>query len=149
MLLCTNGFYRESCVCDSFYISYFHVCWWVVTRGCVLSAVLHNLCQKTTMSDFHWKSLKSPKIDNIYLTQHFSLTIFTDFRYRSIKITWLHRFLSIPILIDWLLRAKDLRSLRSVIDIIMLHDGCCFLFLDGALLSYIFLTRHKLEVATS
>ena len=29
------------------------------------------------------------KIHNIDLTQQFSLSIFTDFRYKSIKITWL------------------------------------------------------------
>ena len=36
MLLCTKGlrFYGESCVCNSFHISYFHVCWSVVTRVC-------------------------------------------------------------------------------------------------------------------
>ena len=32
---------------------------------------------------------KSWKIDNIDLTQQLSLSIFTDFRYQSIKITWL------------------------------------------------------------
>ena len=52
------------------------------------------------------------KIDNIDLTQQFSLSIFTDFRYQSIKITfrllpifidtdfYRYRFLSIPIFID-------------------------------------------------
>ena len=39
--------------------------------------------------DFRYKSLKLWKIDNIDLTQQFSLSIFTDFRYQSIKITWL------------------------------------------------------------
>ena len=51
--------------------------------------------KKTTMAI----SLKSWKIDNVDLTQQFSLSIFTDFRYQSIKITWL-----LPILIYWLLR---------------------------------------------
>ena len=69
-------------------------------RGCVFSAVLSNSCQKTTMADFRYKSIKSWKMDNIDLTQQFSLSIFTDFRYQSIKITWL-----LPIFIDWLLRA--------------------------------------------
>ena len=39
------------------------------------------------MADFRYKSLKSWKIDNIDLTQQFRLSIFTDFRYQSIKIT--------------------------------------------------------------
>ena len=38
---------------------------------------------------YRYKSLKSLKIDNIDLTQQFSLSIFIDFRYQSIKITWL------------------------------------------------------------
>ena len=60
-----------------------------------------NLCQKTTIANFRCKSLKSWKIDNIDLTQKLiSLSIFTDFRYPSIKITWL-----LPVFIDWLLRA--------------------------------------------
>ena len=41
------------------------------------------------MAGFSYKSLKSWKIDNIDLTQQVSLSIFTDFRYQSIKITWL------------------------------------------------------------
>ena len=56
--------------------------------GDVFSAVLFNSCQiSTTVADFRYKSLKSRKIDNIDLTQQFSLSIFTDFRYQSIKIT--------------------------------------------------------------
>ena len=51
----------------------------------------------TTEADFHYKSLKSWKID--LLTQQFSLFIFTNFRYQLIKITWL-----LPIFIDWLLQ---------------------------------------------
>ena len=44
--------FRENLVsCNSFRISYFHVCWSFVTRGCVFSAVLSNLCQKTTVLD--------------------------------------------------------------------------------------------------
>ena len=57
---------------------------------------------KTTLVGFRYKSLKTWKIDNIDLTQQFSLSIFTDFRYQSIKITDLiatdfyrYRFLSI------------------------------------------------------
>ena len=72
----------------------------VVTRGCVFLAVLSTSWQKTTMADLHYKSLKPWKIDNIDLTQQFSLSIFSDFRYQSIKITWL-----LPISIDWLIRA--------------------------------------------
>ena len=49
---------------------------------------------------YRYKSLKSWKIDIVDLTQQFSLLIFTDFRYQSIKITWL-----LSIFIDWLLRA--------------------------------------------
>ena len=47
------------------------------------------------MADIRYKSLKSWKIGNIDLTQHFSLSIFTDFRYQSIKIPWL-----LPISVD-------------------------------------------------
>ena len=61
----------------------------------VFSAVLSNSCQKTTMADLRYKSIKSWKIDNIGLTQQFSLSISTDFRYQSIKITGL-----LPIFID-------------------------------------------------
>ena len=45
-----HGF-RENLVSNSFHISYFHVCWSVVIRGGVFSAVLFNCCQKTTMWD--------------------------------------------------------------------------------------------------
>ena len=45
-------------------------------------------CQKR-MADLPYKSWKSWKIDNINLTQQFSLLIFNDFRYQLIKITWL------------------------------------------------------------
>ena len=48
-----------------------------------------NLCQKSTMADFRYIPLKSWKIDNIDLTQQFSLSIFTDFHCQSMKITWL------------------------------------------------------------
>ena len=84
-------------MCNSFHISYFHVCWSVVTRGrgCVFSAVLSNSCQEITLANFRYTSLKSWKIDNIDLTRQFSLSIFTNFRYQSLKITWL-----LPIFID-------------------------------------------------
>ena len=49
-------------------------------------SLLSKSCQKT-MVDVRYKSLKSQKIDNIDLIQQFSLSIFTDFRYQSIKIT--------------------------------------------------------------
>ena len=42
----------------------------------------------------------SIKIDNIDLTYQFSLSIFTDFRYESIKSLDCYHFLSIPIFID-------------------------------------------------
>ena len=50
---------------------------------------------------YRYKSLKSWKIDTIDLTQQFSLSIFTDFRYQSLKIYLIaiyfyrYRFLSI------------------------------------------------------
>ena len=47
------------------------------------------------MADFRYKSLKSWKIDNIDLTQQFSLSIFTDFGHQSIKSVDCYRFLSI------------------------------------------------------
>ena len=40
------------------------------------------------MVDFRYKLLRSWKIDNIDFTQQFFLSIFTDFHYQSIKITW-------------------------------------------------------------
>ena len=61
--------------------------------------------KKQQCRTYRYKSLKSWKIDNIDLTQQFSLSIFTDFRYQSIKITWL-----LSIFIDWLLRAYAARS---------------------------------------
>ena len=65
--------------------------------------------KKQTMADFRYKSINSWKIDNIDLTQQSSLSIFTDFRYQSIKITWL-----LPIFIDWLLRVYfHVNSLRK------------------------------------
>ena len=88
-------FKRETCVCDSFHISHFHVCWAVDIRGSVFSAVLSNSCQKTTMADFRYKSIKSWKIDNIDLTQQSSLSIFTNFHNQQIQITWL-----LPIFVD-------------------------------------------------
>ena len=36
---------------------------------------------------YRYRSLKARKIDTTDLTQQFSLSIFTDFRYQSIKIT--------------------------------------------------------------
>ena len=47
-----------------------------------------------SMADFRYKSLKPWKIDNIDLTQQFSLSIFTDFRHQSITLDC-YRFLSI------------------------------------------------------
>ena len=75
------------------------------------------------MADFRYKSIKSWKIDNMDLTQQFSLSIFTDFRYQSIKITWL-----LPIFIDWLLRAllilmmqNNTLILRIIYDVLNMH----------------------------
>ena len=75
------------------------------------------------MADFRYKSIKSWKIDNIDLTQQSSLSIFTDFRYQSIKITWL-----LPIFIDWLLRAllilmmqNNTLILRIIYDVLNMH----------------------------
>ena len=53
------------------------------------------------MAGFRYKSLKSWKIDDIDLTQRFSLSIFTDFRYKTVKVTWL-----LPIFIDSQLRVE-------------------------------------------
>ena len=94
LLLCAKRRVLERNVCAQQFLhfSFFHVCW-------SLLLVDANLWQKTRMADFRYISLKSWKIDNIDLTQQFSLSIFTDFRYQSIKITWL-----LPIFIDWLLR---------------------------------------------
>ena len=53
---------------NSFHISYFYVCWSVVTRGCVFSAVLFYLCQKNQKCrTYCYKSLKSWKFDYIDL----------------------------------------------------------------------------------
>ena len=82
-------------MCNSYHISCF-VCWSVVTGGCVFSAVLLNSCQKNNNGRLLLQ------IDNIDLTQQFSLSIFTDFCYQSINITWL-----LLIFIDWLLRASS------------------------------------------
>ena len=57
------------------------------------------------MADCSYKMLRVWKIDNMDLTQQFSLSIFTDFHYQSIKITWL-----LPIFIDWLLRELMLQN---------------------------------------
>ena len=45
--------------------------------------------KKQQCGTYHYKSLKSWKIDTIDLTQQFSLSIFTNFCDKSIKITWL------------------------------------------------------------
>ena len=58
--------------------------------------------KKQQCRTYRYKSLKSWKIDNIDLTEQFSLSIFIDFRYQSIKITWL-----LSIFIDWLLRDNN------------------------------------------
>ena len=47
-----------------------------------------------SMADFRYKSLKPWKINDIDLTQQFSLSIFTDFRHQSITLDC-YRFLSI------------------------------------------------------
>ena len=65
--------------------------------------------KKQQCRTWRYKSLKSWKIDTIDLTQQFSLSIFTDFRYQSIKITWL-----LSIFIDWLLRVVRERFGRQV-----------------------------------
>ena len=60
--------------------------------------------KKQQCRTYRYKSLKSRKIDNIDLTQQFSLSISTDFRYQSIKITWL-----LSIFINWPLRVVCLK----------------------------------------
>ena len=71
----------------------FHVCWSVVTCLCILSCTLCTI-QLTPKNNGGFPlslPLKSQKID----IQQLSLLIFSDFRYQSIKITWL-----LPIFID-------------------------------------------------
>ena len=119
-------FREKNCECDSYHISLFYICWSVVTCGCVFSAVLSTLlsnysCQKTWIADFRYQSLKLEKIDNIDLTQHFSLSIFTDFRYHSIKITWL-----LSIFIVWIEN-----RIRDEINFVV----CLFVFLIGIIFS--------------
>ena len=50
---------------------------------------LYNITyvKKQQCRTYRYKSIKSRKIDNIDLTQQFSLSVSTDFRYQSIKIT--------------------------------------------------------------
>ena len=55
---------------------------WTCFLGCTYA-------KKQQCRTYCYKSLKSWKIDNIDFTRQFSLSIFTDFRYKSIKITWL------------------------------------------------------------
>ena len=72
------------------------------------------------MADFRYKSIKSWKIDNIDWTQQFTLSIFADFCYQSIKITWL-----LPIFIDWLLRALIILMMQNT-TLIFTHHLWCF-----------------------
>ena len=83
---------------NKFHIPQFNVFW------CVFSALISNLCQENNNTARPLSIVQIVKI-SIWtdLTLHFSLSIFTDFHYQSIKITWL-----LPIFIDWLLRAYDL-----------------------------------------
>ena len=68
--------------------------------------------KKQQCRTYRYKSLKSWKIHNIDLTQQFDLSIFTDFRYQSIKITWL---LSIFIDTDFYrLTTSGLHTMNSV-----------------------------------
>ena len=62
--------------------------------------------KKQQCRTYRYKSLKSRKIDNIDLTQQFSLSISTDFRYQSIKSTWL-----LSIFIDWPPRVQVRREM--------------------------------------
>ena len=48
-----------------------------------------TVAKKQQCRTYRYKSLRSWKIDNIDLTQQFDFSIFTNFRYQSIKITWL------------------------------------------------------------
>ena len=43
--------------------------------------------KKQQCRTYRYKSIKSRKIDNIDLTQQFSLSVSTDFPFQSIKIT--------------------------------------------------------------
>ena len=69
------------------------------------------------MAGFRYKSLKSWKIDDIDLTQRFSLSIFTDFRYKTVKITWL-----LPIFIDSQLRVELIPANKD--DMILVTRAC-------------------------
>ena len=82
--------------------TFFIICFsWVY----FFSAVLSSSRQKN-----NYKSLKSWKIDDIDLTQRFSLSIFTDFCYKTIKITWF-----LPIFIDSLLRVELIPANKTTI----------------------------------
>ena len=70
---------------------------------CFLSC---TYAKKQQCRTYRYNSLKSWKIDNIDLTEQFSLSVFSDFCYQSIKSLDCYRFLSIPNFIDWLLRVK-------------------------------------------
>ena len=65
-----------------------------------------TVAKKQQCRTYRYKSLRSWKIDNIDLTQQFDFSIFTNFRYQSIKITWLLSIPMIPTFIDCLLREK-------------------------------------------
>ena len=67
-----------------------------------LTAAKKQLCRT-----YRYKSLRSWISDNIDLTQQFDVSIFTDFRYQSIKITWL-----LSIFIDKLLRVSKNDTLQ-------------------------------------
>ena len=58
----------------------------VFSQLCYLTDAKKTKQQRWT---YRYKSLKSWKIDYIDLIKQFSLSIFTNFRYQSIKITWL------------------------------------------------------------
>ena len=65
------------------------------------------------MVDFCYKLLKSWKIDNIALTQQFSLSIVASFHYLSIKITWL-----LPISIDTDVYRLTILGVKEFVDFI-------------------------------
>ena len=70
--MCKTKSFREKLVC--LIVSTFLIFMFVdqVLPVDVFSQLYNNLCQKTTLADFRYKSLKSWKIHNIDLTQKFS-----------------------------------------------------------------------------
>ena len=91
LLLCTKGSgFRENLV--SVIVSTFPIFMFVdqLLFVDVFSQLYYlTAAKKQVCRTYRYKSLRSWIIDNIDLTQQFDVSIFTDFRYQSMKITWL------------------------------------------------------------